>query len=50
MLQCHTEPPNYFDPEMNENDFLLYLNANNIPYRVCKMLQGKKDRKVHSIH
>ena len=26
---------------MNENDFLLYLNANNIPYRVCKILQGK---------
>ena len=50
MLQCHTEPPNYFDLEMYENDFLLYLNANNIPYRVCKMLQGKKDRKVHSIH
>ena len=27
---------------MSENDFLLYLNANNISYKVCKMLQGKK--------
>ena len=41
-LQFDAEPPNHFDSEMDESDFLLYLNANDIPYKVCKMLQGKR--------
>ena len=41
-LLFYAEPPNCFDAEMNENDFLLHLNANGIPYKVCKILRGKK--------
>ena len=26
---------------MSKKEFLLFLNANGIPYKVCKMLQGK---------
>ena len=47
-LPFDAEPPNLFSAEMSENDFVLYLNVNNIPYKVCEMLQGKKELKNHN--
>ena len=37
------DPPKTFDPEMSDDDFLLFLNMYGIPYEVCcTLLIGKK--------
>ena len=37
----YAEPPEEFSTEMNNKQFLLYLNANGIHYDVCKKLKSK---------
>ncbi len=35
-------PPKTFDPEMSDDDFLLFLNMYGIPYEVGCILLGKR--------
>ena len=36
----YAEPPEEFSTEMNNRQFLLYINANGIHYDVCKKLKS----------
>jgi hypothetical protein len=39
-LEFYAEFPEDFSTEMTMKEFLLYINANGIRYKVCKKLKG----------
>ena len=39
-------PPKLLTPDMTDEEFLLFLNMNKIPYKVCNKLQGERQDAV----